>query len=106
MTYEAAKRILYPDTTREALAEIWYEGKEKVQDAVDDACLKVCAALDKQMPEPPVVLNQKDSKHFCCVACGMRIVSEINGELCAGRKTRFCPDCGQAIDWSKNYGKT
>lgn len=106
MTYKEAKRILYPDTTREALAEIWYEGKEKVQDAVDDACLKACAALDKQIPEPPIVLNQKDSKHFCCVACGTRFVSEINGELCAGKKTRFCPDCGQAIDWSKNYGKT
>lgn len=99
MTYKEAKRILYPDTTREALAEIWYEGKEKVQDAVDNACLKACAALDKQIPEPPVVLNQKDSKHFCCVACGTRFVSEINGELCAGRKTRFCPDCGQALDW-------
>ncbi len=99
MTYEAAKRILHPDTTREALAEIEFKGKEKLQDAVDEACLKACAALDKQILAPPVVLNQKGSKHFCCVACGMRLVSEINGELCAGRKTRFCPNCGQAIDW-------
>lgn len=103
MTYEAAKRILHPDTTREALAEIGFKGKEKLQDAVDEACLRACAALDKQMPEPLIVLSQKDSKqdskHFCCMACGMRLVSEINGELCAGRKTRFCPDCGQAIDW-------
>lgn len=102
MTYKEAKRILHPGTTREALAEIGFKGKEKLQDAVDEACLKACAALDKQIPEPPVVLNQKDSKHFkhfCCMACGTRFVSEINGELCAGRKTRFCPDCGQAIDW-------
>lgn len=106
MTYKEAKRILHPGTTREALAEIGFKGKEKLQDAVDEACLKACAALDKQIPEPPVVLNQKDSKHFYCAVCGMRLVSEINGELCAGRKTRFCPDCGQAIDWSKNYGKT
>lgn len=102
MTYEEAKRILHPDTTREALAEIGFKGKEKLQEAVDEACLMACEALDKQIPEPPVVLNQKDSKHFkhfCCMACGMRLVSEINGELCAGRKTRFCPNCGQAIDW-------
>ena len=98
MTHEEAKRILHPDTTREALAEIGFKGKEKSQEAVDEACLMACAALDKQIPEPPDVF-QKSSKHFCCVACGMRIVSEINGELCAGRKTRFCPDCGQAIDW-------
>lgn len=87
MTYEEAKRILHPDT-------------------VYEACLMACEALDKQIPEPPVVLNQKGSKHFYCVVCDMRLVSEVNGELCAGRKTRFCPDCGQAIDWSKNYGKT
>ena len=99
MTYKEAKRILHPDTTREALAEIKFKGKKKSQEAVDEACLRACDALDKQIPELPIVLNQKDSKHFCCVACGMRLVSEINGELCAGRKTRFCPDCGQAIDW-------
>ena len=108
MTYEEAKRILHPDTTREALAEIeflgGFKGKEKLQDAVDEACLMACEALDKQMPEPPVVLNQKGSKHFFCVACDMRLVSEINGELCAGRKTRFCPDCGQAIDWRADNG--
>lgn len=77
MTYEEAKRILHPDTTREALAEIGFKGKEKLQDAVDEACLMACEALDKQIPEPPVVLNQKDS---------------------------FCPDCGQAIDWSDDNG--
>mgnify|MGYP003092041229 CR=1 FL=1 len=105
MTYEEAKRILHPDTTREALAETGFKGKEKLQEAVDVACLAACAALDKRIPEPPDVF-QKSTKHFYCAVCGMRLVSEINGELCAGRKTRFCPDCGQAIDWSKNYGKT
>ena len=97
MTCEEAKRILYPDTTREALAEIGFKGKEKLQEAVDEACLRACAALDKRIPEPPDVF-QKSSKHFYCVACGMRLVSEINGEFC-GRKPRFCPYCGQAIDW-------
>lgn len=87
MTYVEAKRILRQDT-------------------VEEACLMACEALDKQIPEPPVVLNQKGSKHFYCVVCDMRLASEVNGELCAGRKTRFCHYCGQAIDWSKNYGKT
>lgn len=99
MTYKEAKRIIHPDTTREALAEIGFKGKEKSQEAVDEACLMACEALDKQIPEPPVALNHKGSKHFYCVVCDMRLVSEINEELCAGRKTRFCPDCGQAIDW-------
>ena len=103
MTSKEAKRILHPDTTREALAEIeflgGFHGKEKSREAVDEACLMACEALDKQIPEPPGVLNQKGSKHYFCVVCDKRLVSEINGELCAGRKSRFCPDCGQAFDW-------
>lgn len=104
MTYEEAKRILHPDTTREALAEIEFKGKEKSQEAVDEACLMAREALDKQIPEPPVVLNQKGSKHFYCVVCEMRLVSKINGELCDGRKTRFCPNCGQALNWRADNG--
>ena len=45
MTYEEAKRILHPDTTREALAEIGFKGKEKLQEAVDEACLPVCGQV-------------------------------------------------------------
>ena len=99
MTYKEAKRILHTDTTRKAIAEIGFKGKEKLQEAVDEACLMACEALDKQIPEPPVTLNHKGYKHFFCVVCDMRLVSEINGELFDGSKTRFCPDCGQAIDW-------
>lgn len=102
MTYKEAKRILHPDTTREALAETGFKGKEKLQEAVDEACLAACAALDKRIPEPPDVF-QKSTKHFYCAVCGMRIVSEINGELC-GRKPRFCPYCGQALNWRADNG--
>ena len=44
MTYKEAKRILHPDTTREALAEIeflgGFKGKEKLREAVDEAALR------------------------------------------------------------------
>nr|DAW63713.1 MAG TPA: hypothetical protein [Caudoviricetes sp.] len=109
MTYTEAKRILHPDTTREAIAEIeflgGFNGEEKSREAVDEACIMACEALDKQIPERPAVLNQKGSKHFFCVACDKRLVSEINGELCAGTKTRFCPACGQAIAWRDDNGE-
>lgn len=55
MTYEEAKRILHPDTTREALAEIeflgGFRGKQKSREAVDEACIMACEALDKQIPD-------------------------------------------------------
>ena len=49
MTKEEAIRILDPDTTREALAEIEYYGGFRGEDAVrkdvDDACVLAVAAL-------------------------------------------------------------
>ena len=97
MTYKEAKEII-----RVAISEVEWHYPLEYAVAFEQAA----EALDKQIPEPPAVLNQKGSKHFYCMACDMRLVSEINGELCAGRKTRFCPDCGQAIDWSDDNGET
>lgn len=101
MTSKEAKRILHPDTTREALAEIWYEGKEKVQDAVDDACLKACAALDKQIPKKPTSGVDRTwgtpTKEAVCPACDYALGHwEFIG---GGEKITYCEHCGQAIDW-------
>lgn len=102
MTYEEAKRILHPDTTREALAEIGFKGKEKLQEAVDEACLMACEALDKQIPQRPINLSNAPLDAYCdifrCTRC--------KGRLKMKSKGAYCDKCGQAIDWSKNYGKT
>lgn len=102
MTYEEAKRILHPDTTREALAEIGFKGKEKLQDAVDEACLKACAALDKQIPQRPINLSNAPLDAYCAIFRCTR----CKGRLKMKSKGAYCDKCGQAIDWSKNYGKT
>ena len=51
MTYQEAKRILHPSTTADALAEIEYyagfEGKRAKIEAVDEACLLACDALNQ-----------------------------------------------------------
>lgn len=39
--------------------------------------------------------------YVLCPICQHRFFSIINGEECAGRRTNFCSDCGQAIDWSE-----
>lgn len=52
MTRQEAIRILDPETTAEALAEIEYyagfRGKEALTKAVDDACILAVAALREQ----------------------------------------------------------
>lgn len=96
MTYEEAKDIILV-----AIAEVEWNYPLEYAVAFEEAA----AALDKQIPEKPVVLNSGGSKHFFCIVCDKRIVSVIDGQLCAGRKSRFCPDCGQALDWSDDNGE-
>lgn len=103
MTYEEAKRILHPDTTREALAEIGFKGKEKLQEAVDEACLMACEALDKQIPKKPHILRYapcgpdwEEDWDYACPSCGSEEIDYPNHH-CA---------CGQAIDWSDDNGET
>lgn len=101
MTYEEAKRILHPDTTREAIAEIGFKGNEKLQDAVDEACLKSCAALDKQIPKTPNSGVDRTwgtpMKEAVCPACDYALGHwEFIG---GGEKITYCEHCGQAISW-------
>ena len=51
MTLEEARRILHPDTTIAALAEIEYyagfNGEEAKYKAVEEACIVACEAMEK-----------------------------------------------------------
>lgn len=96
MTYEEAKRILHPDTTREAIAEIEFKhGKEKSREAVDEACLMACEALDKQIPMMPINPSWATYDSYCsifrCPRCQKRLKVKSKGA--------YCDKCGKAIDW-------
>lgn len=51
MTLTEAKRILNPETTKDAIAEIEYRAghnkSESARKAVAEACIVACAAIDK-----------------------------------------------------------
>ena len=91
MTYEEAMKILHPDTTLTALAEVEYyggfNGQEAKIKAVEEACLLACEALEKQIPKKPY-WEIYDGWH--CKSCGLGVFSD----------EYFCPVCGQALDWS------
>lgn len=98
MTAAEAKRIIHPDTTIEALAEIEYydgfSGKKAKIAACDEACLVACAALDKQIPIKPTNLRgfgKYSTVIGTCPTCGGGNNSEYP----------YCGDCGQALDWEK-----
>ena len=92
MTAAEAKRIIHPDTTLEALAEI--KGQNAKVAAVDEACLVACAALDKQIPKKPTNLRgfgKYSTVIGTCPICGGGNNSEYP----------YCGYCGQALDWEK-----
>lgn len=66
MTYEEAKKILHPDTTLETLAEIEYyagfNGQQAKINAVNEACLVACEALDKVQGRPCMVYGQEETR--------------------------------------------
>ena len=63
MTYEEAMKILHPNTTFTALAEVEYyggfNGQEAKIKAVEEACLLACEALEKQIPKKPLHMHKK-----------------------------------------------
>ena len=90
MTNEEAIKILHPDTTLTALAEVEYyggfNGQEAKIKAVEEACIIACEALEKQIPKKPY-WEIYDGWH--CKSCGLSVFSDDS----------FCPLCGQAIEW-------
>ena len=104
MTYEEAIKILHPDTTFTALAEVEYyggfNGQEAKIKAVEEACLLACKALEKQIPKKPTRTNgglsiAKKDFYTKCQLCNHNIPGVVRDA-----RMRFCPFCGQKIDWS------
>ncbi len=93
MTTEQARKILHPDTTREAIAETERDGGSGIA-AVEEACLIACGALEKQIPKKPynrVKLGEK-TVIGTCPECGGGNNSEYP----------YCGKCGQALNWMED----
>lgn len=100
MTYEEAKRILHPDTTFEALAEIesyaGFNGKQAKLKAVDDACIVACEALEKQIPNKPYYTDDEElPRRICVCGAGLGFIGDMS------YLPNVCPNCGQRLDWSE-----
>lgn len=108
MTAQEAIKLLHPDTTKEAIAEIKYycgfHGKEAAIKAIEDACLLACDALEKQVPKKAIDIQTPVVAWGLCPKCKGEL-NKLGGKpnrIFEG--TNFCSDCGQAIDWTKEEG--
>lgn len=102
MKTEEAIRLLHPDTTAEAIAEIEYKhgfrGKDAAINKINKACEMACKSLEKQIPKKPekIELRKIDGTeiYYICPGCGLHIpYTDI---------PIYCKKCGQALDWSDN----
>lgn len=70
------------------------------------------AELEAQMPKEgeceakkPKTVKETEYSFYCdCPTCRGRLISNVDGEWCAGTFDRFCRMCGQKIDWSEYCG--
>lgn len=98
MDLEYAIKLLHPDTTGEAIAEIEYyhgfSGKKAAICAIEDALELACEAMGKRVPKKPVI-DPVDCAEVCpnCKSTGIREDY--------GAPNKYCADCGQAIDWGE-----
>jgi len=57
-------------------------------------------ALKKRAQKEPHEDKSDERTLFKCPDCGYIFVTQYSdGSLCAGRKSRHCPECGQAMKW-------
>lgn len=81
-----------------------YKGKSISKEALIECREVIHKALEKQIPKKPIIDNRNihyfDYKDYLCPCCKKRIISKIDDDFIAGRKSYYCDNCGQAIDWS------
>lgn len=95
MTAKEAIEILHPRHYGSNLLRIEYcggvNGEQAMKEAVDDACLVACEALEKQIPKKP----RETRCALMCASCGHKITEKG----CKKLHRKYCKKCGQRILW-------
>ena len=87
-----------------------FDFTERIKSGVDQA-MKECEltigmtlkeAVERQMPQK--LIEEKHTEPFCityyrCPRCKENRIAEINGKQGSGKVTKYCGNCGQALDW-------
>lgn len=82
---------------QEALETIKYEVNEEGHCGyIEDELRLAMTALEKQIPKK-VILGYDEQDSICCPNCKGEIAEMDDYDY---YKHNYCPDCGQALDWS------
>ena len=78
--------MMYEDALREVLNRV-YRNTDDFEMRISKDCYKlIIEALEKQIPK-----KLKDDGWLYCPICGRDVLMD---------RFDYCPDCGQALDWS------
>lgn len=80
-----------------------YKGNPK-ENEVNQACNMAIEAIEKQIPKKPIFKIGSGVDHlkrYTC-ECGQGVVVRHNkGAVVKDDSPNYCPNCGQALDWSE-----
>lgn len=78
--------MMYEEALREVLHQV-YRNTDDFEMRISKDCYKlIIEALEKQIPK-----KLKDDGWLYCPICGRDVLLD---------RFDYCPDCGQALDWS------
>lgn len=86
-------------TLMRAKNAIYHLGREHICNEV--ARQTAIKALKKQIPKKPNKCKGHKQNDYYCAVCRYYLGDEMEMKF-AGLQPKFCPDCGQALDWSED----
>lgn len=103
MDYQEARKLLHPDTTRDAIWKI--ADKQEAIKKINEACVIACDAIDelqeykqlgaleevREAVEKQNAIEPEDEEY--CPLCHTFLKDDD------GVPGYYCPNCGQAIHW-------
>lgn len=78
-----------------------YKGKSIPKEALIECREVIHKACEKQIPRKVDKIKECRQKDYYCIVCGYHLGDEMELKY-AGFQPKFCPNCGQALDWSEN----
>lgn len=81
-----------------------YKGKSISKEVLIECREVIHKALEKQIPKKLIIDNCANYKNYICPCCKKQIIRKIDDGFVAGRKQKYCDNCGQALDWGENNG--
>lgn len=79
----------------EEIHEFYYSDNFK------EACSMAIESMEKKIPEKPKIIKQKYHNSHTCPFCDLELICSDETGWFAGKRHKYCPDCGQAIDWEE-----